>query len=158
MTTVQLSIQDNEYAQALRNLLLRDGVHNILLVEAPDLQVGGVVVVDSDGFDGLARFEKLSERFVVIARKGLDNLSRVWDAGVRHLVFEEDSPSTAQLAVIAAELRPAQPAVVAASPAGLNSRDQKCRMPSHPKLNVLNPAVTQLHCCHCRSENRIPER
>ena len=158
MTTVQLAIHNNEYAQALRNLLLRDGVHNVLLVQAPDLQLTGVVVVDSGSFDDLTRFEACPERFVVITRKGLDNLSRVWDAGVRHVVFEEDSPGTAQLAVIAAELRLAQPVVGVASPAALHSREHKCRMASHPDLNVLDPAATDARCCHFRRGNRIPER
>jgi len=158
MTTVQLAIQNTEYAQALRNLLLRDGVHNVLLVNAPDLQVNGVVVVDSGSFDDFGRLENCPDRFVVITRKGLDNLSKVWDAGVRHVVFEEDSPGTAQLAVIAAELRLAQPAIGSASPAGLHSREQKCRMQPCPELNVLNPAVTQPRCCHFRRGNRIPER
>ena len=28
-----------------------------------------------------------------------------WNAGIRHVVFEGDSPNTTQLAIIAAELR-----------------------------------------------------
>ena len=31
--------------------------------------------------------------------------ARLWNAGIRHVVFEGDSPNTAQLAIIAAELR-----------------------------------------------------
>jgi len=158
MTTVQLAIQNIEYAQALRNLLLRDGIHNVLLVNAPDLQLNGVVVVDSGSFDEFARLETSPERFVVITRKGLDNLSKVWDAGVRHVVFEEDSPGTAQLAVIAAELRLAQPPIGSAGPLALHSREQKCRMQAHPELNVLNSAVTHPRCCHFRKGNRFPER
>ena len=45
------------------------------------------------------------ERFVVITHKGSDCLSAIWDSGVRHVLFEGDPPNTAQLAVIAAELR-----------------------------------------------------
>jgi hypothetical protein len=144
--------------QRIRRSASESGVHNVLLVNPPDLRMGGIVVVDSGSLDDLARFEERPERFVVITRKGLDNLSKVWDAGVRHVVFEEDSPSTAQLAVIAAELRLAQPAVVSARPLASHSRDQKCRMLSHSELIVLNPAVTQTRCCHFRRGHRIPER
>ena len=105
MTTVQLAINNFEYAQSLRNLLLRDGTHRVLLVEKPDLNVDGVVVMEAKGFESLSLLGSQPERFVVITRKGTDHLTRIWDAGVRHVVFEQDSPSTAQLAIIAAELR-----------------------------------------------------
>jgi hypothetical protein len=42
---------------------------------------------------------------VFMTRKGTESLSRVWDAGIRHVVFAGDPPNTAQLAIIAAELR-----------------------------------------------------
>lgn len=105
MKDVQLAIRDSDYAQTLCNLLLRDGTHRVHLVDRPDLQLDGVVVIDENKFQNLPRFDAEPERFVVITPKGTDRLSRVWDAGIRHVVFEEDSPNTAQLAIIAAELR-----------------------------------------------------
>jgi|SRR5579871_1420414 len=105
MTIVQLAIHDSEYAQALRNLLLRDGTHRVLLVERPDLKTSGVIVTESDRVQDLSLLGDEPERFVVITHKSQDHLMRIWEAGVRHVVFEEDSPTTAQLAVIAAELR-----------------------------------------------------
>ncbi len=105
MKTVQLAIRDSDYAQSLRNLLLRDGTHRVYLVDQPNLRLDGVVVIDANRFQNLAELDAEPERFVVITRKGADNLSRVWDAGIRHVVFEEDSPNTTQLAIIAAELR-----------------------------------------------------
>ncbi len=105
MKTVQLAIHDSEYAQSLRNLLLRDGTHRVYLVDHPDLRLDGVVVVDQNNFESLSPQYPEPDRFVVITPRGSDHLSRVWDAGVRHVVFQEDSPNTAQLAVIAAELR-----------------------------------------------------
>ena len=104
MKTVQLALHDVEYAQSLRTLLLRDGSHRVVMVDHPDLKLDGVVVVDG-GVDNLSMLEFEPERFVVLTRKGTDNLSKVWEAGVRHVVFEGDSPNTAQLAIIAAELR-----------------------------------------------------
>ena len=105
MTTVQLAIHDSTFAQSLRNLLLRDGTHRVLLVDTPNLKEEGVVVMEANGSENLALLNSQPERFVVITRKDTDHLTRIWDAGVRHVVFQEDSPNTAQLAVIAAELR-----------------------------------------------------
>lgn len=106
MKTVQLAIQNSGYAQALRKELLRDGSHQVYLVEKPDLKRDGVVVVDEQVFDTLPLLpESMSDRLVVIAHKGMDHLARIWGAGVRHVVFEKDSSNTAQMAVLAAELR-----------------------------------------------------
>jgi len=105
MTTVQLAIGDSAYAQCLRNLLTRDGAHRVLLVDKPDLRLNGVVVVDGSRFDDLSLLGSQPERFVVILRKGADHFTKAWETGVRHVVFEEDSANTAQMAVMAAELR-----------------------------------------------------
>jgi hypothetical protein len=105
MKTVQLSIRDAEYAQSLRNSLLRDGTHRVYLVDQPDMCIDGVVVIDGSKLDRLSACRAHPERLVAIAQKGSDSLSRLWNTGVRHVVFESDSPDTAQLAVIAAELR-----------------------------------------------------
>jgi len=105
MKTVQLSIRDAEYAQSLRNSLLRDGTHRVYLVDQPDMRIDGVVVIDGSKLDRLSPCGAHPERLVAIAQKGSDSLSRLWNTGVRHVVFEGDSPDTAQLAVIAAELR-----------------------------------------------------
>jgi hypothetical protein len=104
MKTVQLAIRDSDYARSLRNSLLRDGMHRVYLVEQPDLRIDGVVVIDGTKIENLSCAAQ-PERFVVIARKGADSLSQLWNAGIRHVVFEGDSPNTAQLAVVAAELR-----------------------------------------------------
>ena len=105
MTTVQLAIPDTAYAQSLRALLARDGAHRVLLVDKPDLRLNGVVVVDGNRFEDLSLLGSQPERFVVILRGSADHLTKAWETGVRHVVFEEDSANTAQMAVMAAELR-----------------------------------------------------
>jgi hypothetical protein len=105
MKTVQLAIRDLDYAQSLRNSLLCDGAHRVYLVDQPDLRIDGVVVIDGSWLASLSRRGEKPERFVVITCKGADSLSRLWNAGIRHVVFEGDSPNIAQLAIIAAELR-----------------------------------------------------
>src|SRR5216684_2730502 len=117
MTTVQLAIHDSAYAQSLLSLLVRDDAHQVLLVDKPDLSLDGVVVIDGSRFENLSLLGSQPERFVVIMRKGADHLTKAWETGVRHVVFEEDAPSTAQLAVMAAELRlPKAPGVVLQMP------------------------------------------
>jgi hypothetical protein len=105
MKTVQLAIHDAEYAGSIRKLLLRDGTHNVYLVDRPNLHLDGVVVMDQGAFQNLAGGDSNRDRFLVVTDKDANNLSRMWAAGIRHVVFEEDSPYTTQLAIIAAELR-----------------------------------------------------
>jgi|SRR5271165_6462705 len=105
MSLVQLSIQDQEYATALAELLRADGSHNVVCTDSPDLGLDGVVVVDANRTESLLLFASRPERFVVIARNDAGLLSKVWEAGVRHVVFEEDGPATTLLGIIAAELR-----------------------------------------------------
>jgi hypothetical protein len=105
MRTVQFAIRDLEYAESVRNLLLRDGTHRVYLVDRPNLGLDGVIVIDDNRFQNLAERDSEPERFVVITHKGAENLSKVWEAGIRHVVFEGDPPHTTQLAIIAAELR-----------------------------------------------------
>jgi len=105
MTSVQLAIPNQPYAAALADLLRQDGSRLVAVVDRPDPAVEGIIVMDGTRPENLLLFEAEPERFVVITRKDAALLSRIWDAGVRHVVFEEDSPATALLAVIAAELR-----------------------------------------------------
>jgi hypothetical protein len=64
----------------------------------------GVVVIGGNNLENLSLLAADPERFVVITRNGTDNLARIWEAGARHVVFDNDSPTTAQLAIMAAEL------------------------------------------------------
>ena len=143
MTTVQLAIPDSAYAQSLRNLLVRDNAHEVLLVDKPDLSVNGVVVIDGSRFEELCLLGAQPERFVVILRKGAHHLTKAWETGVRHVVFEEDSANTAQLAVMAAELR--LPKESAGGDGALPpARDRMYRRSPNPGLLVLDPASK--HC------------
>ena len=108
MKTVQLAIPDSEYAETLRNLLVRDGTHLVYLVDRPDLGLDGVILIGANNPDNLALLESDPERFIVVTKEGSDNLSRIWKAGARHVVFEKDPPHTAQLAIFATELQLAE--------------------------------------------------
>ena len=149
MSTVQLAIRNQRYAAALADLLQRDGTHKVVLADKPDLKVGGIIVLDGNVAENLVNFEAQPERFVVVTKKDAGLLARVWDAGVRHVVFEEDSPSLAMLAVIAAELR-AGSANKGASPAG--GASQKRLMPQFP-VPILEAHPARYRTC--RSKFRI---
>ena len=150
MKTVQVAIQDIEYAQTLRSSLLRDGTHRVFLVDRPDLRLDGVVVIDGNMLEEFATDQP--ERFVVIARKGSESLSRLWNAGIRHVVFEGDSPNTAQLAIIAAELRLPNPGPKT-SRAGV-SHSEKHHAHSRPGLPVLD-SPPRCGRCSCSSSYRF---
>jgi len=103
MKTVQVAIQDPEYADSVRNLLIQDGGHLVHLVPKPDVTLDGVIVVDAADLDGLPLSNE-KERLVVMVRKEQEDLSKIWEAGVRHVVFEGDPPQTARVIVLGVEL------------------------------------------------------
>jgi hypothetical protein len=104
MKTVQVAIPDPEYADSIRNLLVLDGSHRVHLVERPDLTLEGAIVVDAASLDGLPLPPNHKERLIVIVHKERDDLSKIWDAGVRHVVFQGDPPHTARIVVLGVEL------------------------------------------------------
>jgi hypothetical protein len=104
LKTVQVAIQDPEYADSIRNLLLQDGGHRVRLVTIPDLTSAGVIVVDAIHLSSFPWLANERERLVVIVHKDCVDLSKVWEAGVRHVVFHGDAPQSARVVVIAVEL------------------------------------------------------
>lgn len=108
METVQLCMRDSRYACALQGLLERTGHAQVSRVEIPDSSLGGVVVVDEEGLERLPIAAVNPERVVLITHNDAGHLAQAWEAGVRSVVFCEDSLSTAVLAIMAAELRTGQ--------------------------------------------------
>jgi len=104
MQTVQVAIHDSRHALSLRDLLLGDGMHQVHLVERPNLAIAGVIVMEVDHLDRSGALAGGRERLVVMASKASADLARVWKAGVRHVVFHGDSPRTVRVAVLATEL------------------------------------------------------
>lgn len=110
MKTVQVAIRDAGCAQSICNVLRREGRHTVLVVDQPDLSLEGVIVLDCEHLERVGIAAEQPDRFVLVTRKDPDRLARIWNAGIRHVVFEDDSPNTVQLAVSAAELRQSRPA------------------------------------------------
>ena len=113
MHNVQIAIRDRAYADALRNLLLADGQHEVHVVECPSPAIDGVVVVDETtaiqmklwgGFD--------FGRCVVFTRKVPIQPDQLWEAGVRHVIQADYPPHMGWLVVLAAERRLGAPAMI----------------------------------------------
>jgi hypothetical protein len=119
----------------------------VAVVDRPDPDVDGIIVMDGSRPENLLLFEAQPDRSVVIARKDAALLSRIWDAGVRHVVFEEDSPSTALLAVVAAELRAPHVRDSKALPV-LVGDGRKRLLPTFPVPILNTPSRTP--CCFTR--------
>jgi hypothetical protein len=101
--TVQVAIQDLAYAESIRDLLSQEAGHRVHLVEKPDVTVEGVIIVDATH---LGNFPTLANerRVVVMVHKDRDDLSKIWDAGARHVLFYGDPPRRVRVAVLGLEL------------------------------------------------------
>ena len=104
MPTIQLAIKDTSYARWIRSLLLRDDAHRVYITKWPELQLEGVVVTDWERFEKLLPARKDVRRFLVITPNEHKYLCQLWNAGIRYVIFEGDSPGTAVLAILAVEL------------------------------------------------------
>jgi hypothetical protein len=104
MKTVQVALRNSEQAQSLRDLLLRDGAHQVRLVAEPDTAVAGVIVIDIDHLEISGALAADRERVIVMASKANADLRRAWKAGVRRVVFHGDDLKTLKVAVLATEL------------------------------------------------------
>jgi hypothetical protein len=109
MHNVQIAIQDRAYAEALRSLLMADGQHQVYVVDRPSPAVDGVVVVDhaielSVGFD--------FDRCVLLTRKVLVEVTRLWELGLRHVIYADYPPDVGRLVILAAERRLGSDAVI----------------------------------------------
>jgi hypothetical protein len=107
MRTVQLAIHNSSYARRIKELLSQDEACNVIVTEEPDLDLDGVILMEEDTFDALRQPLVQADRFVVVASRNTLGLERIWNGGVHHVVFNDDSPNTAHLAIIAALLRTA---------------------------------------------------
>jgi len=105
MTTVQIIMANRKYATELERLLVRDGRHRVLQVDAPDECEAGVVVMDSGSFHEFQEAPCHPEQVVLVVGHEEGLLTKAWEAGLRSVVYDDEPIQTALLAVIAAELR-----------------------------------------------------
>jgi hypothetical protein len=156
MKTVQVAIRDAECSQGICNVLRREGRHTVVVVDQPDLSLDGVIVLDCEHLDRVGAAAEQPDRLVLVTRKDPDKLARIWNAGIRHVVFEDDSPNTVQLAVSAAELRQTRPATSTAAvgaPPRKHSQLRRCS-----ELPILGGSGTdRCRACHHRFPAKGPD-
>jgi hypothetical protein len=104
MQTVQLALRDSEQAHSLRELLTEDGIHQVHLVKHPNMAMAGVIVMDVENIELLRVPASGLDRLVIMASKNAAHLTKLWEAGVRHVVFYGDPPWTVRVSVLATEL------------------------------------------------------
>ena len=102
--TVQVAIQDPVYADCIRSLLSEDGRHQVQLVQKPNIKLAGVIVLDAAYLGCVSTPASEQHRLIVVAHKREDDLGKIWDAGVRHVIFYGDPPQNVRIAVLALEL------------------------------------------------------
>jgi hypothetical protein len=104
MTRVQIAIEDRRYAAALRDLLLADGKHRVLVLDYPSPAVEGVAVVDENILYRLAGTHRIDlSRYIIFLRRTEYDANELFEAGVRHVIHAGAPPEVARLIVLGAE-------------------------------------------------------
>lgn len=105
MYTVQLAVGNAPYGALLSDLLAHTESCSVTSVDKPDPRQSGVLVINEQTLDRLAKPIDRPERVVLITPREPERLSRAWEAGIRCVVFDSDPPRTMALAVLGAVLR-----------------------------------------------------
>ncbi|MGB6942453.1 MAG: hypothetical protein WBE37_08670 [Bryobacteraceae bacterium] len=106
MTNVQIAISDPDYAEALRDLLVADGQHQVCIVNCPNPAIHGVVVVDDSIVSPMTAPPGLDfDRCVIFTQKVTLDANQLWEAGVCHVIHPDQPPHVGLLVVLAAEKR-----------------------------------------------------
>ena len=104
MTNVQIAIKNQAYAEKLRDLLSIDGEHSVFLADYPRPDVAGVVVADAALLDRLEQSGEIG-RSVIFVSHARSDWTRLFEAGVRHVIHSDSPPEVGRLTVLAAERR-----------------------------------------------------
>ena len=108
MQTVQVAITSGVCAEKARQALDNDASWCVSVVDTPDPDQEGVVLMDQCAFDKMSSPLREPWRVVLITRNDPLTLGRAWDAGIISAVFETDSAETLLLAIQSAALRAAR--------------------------------------------------
>jgi len=105
MATVQIALNDFEYSNAIKEALHRDGSHRVVITNNPDHLMAGVVVTDLGSWLRVRLNLIDPGRVIVIADQGSAGLHDLWRAGVRFVLFRQNSIAQAVLAISAVAIR-----------------------------------------------------
>lgn len=101
--TVQVAVRDSIYANILRDLLTHEDQRRVRLVANPDPFTPGVIIVDAARLQDLLPLVDEIDRLIVVAHRH-DDLSKIWEAGIRHVFFHGDPPEIANTVILGLEL------------------------------------------------------
>jgi DNA-binding NarL/FixJ family response regulator len=105
MESIQLAISGHDCAGRLHDALARKGQWKVTVADPADVDRNGVLVIDQQAFENLARPIPSPERIVLVSSNDPRLLARAWQAGIFSVVLETDSAETMMLAIQAAALR-----------------------------------------------------
>lgn len=105
MPVVQLLVDRDAYARDLLALLAHEGGFEVVRAKEPDFTVDGEIVADYQALQQYPMLLDHAERLVLITPNDSNTLATLWEHNVRTVIFETDSPATAVLAIISAEMR-----------------------------------------------------
>jgi hypothetical protein len=129
MQTVQFSIADGRYADAVREALTRNCAWQVDSRPVPDLSQESVVVLDEATFARLPLPLTNPERVVLVTRKDPETMAEAWEAGIVSVVSDSDPISTVLLAIMAAALRVAK----SSSSSGISPNENPVSAPLPPQ-------------------------
>ena len=110
MRTIQISVADLSYAASLSSKLEQSGVKGMVCVDVPDVDKGGVLVMDVNALDRIRPPLANPDRVVLVAPEDGYDLGRAFEAGIKSVVSDRDALETVLLAIMAADLRVARSA------------------------------------------------
>lgn len=104
ISSIQIALEDQTYAEQLRGLLEADGKHRAHIVAEPNPAVAGVIVLDETTIGHLMVPEgKDAMRFLVLANEASDP-NKLWNSGVRKLLAK-NPPEVVVFAILHTELQ-----------------------------------------------------
>jgi hypothetical protein len=105
ITNVQIAIQNQVYAEELRELLEEDNQHRAYVVDRPNSTVDGLVVLDETTLGHVGVLEGTDAlRYIVLGKESFDP-NKLWKTGVRCVVPAEYPPSLVRMVVLGSEVR-----------------------------------------------------
>jgi len=113
MRTIQIAVADRGFVAELSRKLKQSGAGDVVCVDVPDVDTGGVLLMDVDALRSVPLPLANPERVVLIAPEGAGELDRAFDAGIKSVVSTRDPLDTVLLALMAAELRVSRSAAAA---------------------------------------------
>jgi hypothetical protein len=104
MRTIQIAVADRGFVANLSKILEQSGAAEFVCVDVPDVERGGVLVLDVDALGRIPTPLAHPERVVLLAPEDQGELTRAFEAGIKSVVSNRDALDTVLLAILAVDL------------------------------------------------------